>query len=302
MIEKSLSRVQAWQLENTLFKLYKTIQSCIDSIGDTGLGLFSTFDTIGWIDKDTVITDYFEKPQTYEYGSDPTVNISEHTLHQLRDFIIENEDIGLAIDLTEQELNLHSFILFLETINEELGGCFSSIKYITMLRDFRYEVFKWASFYLNRQGTTVEEESQKKLELSYLLSQNLSGNHLKMTHNRKQTFTFEEDGYSDDTFDIGDYFKPDYDKKKLLKIYKHISVLAYEQEDLYISKIISIIAYAHYNKLLVVSFSKTITAVLTKFHIEVKPNYKHPATFGQPTIKGRHREAYIEAIEFFKTL
>ena len=93
-----------------------------------------------------------------------------------------------------------------------------------------------------------------------------------------------------------------YDKSRILRIYKHISVLAYEQSDLYISKIISIIAYAHYQGFLSCSYAKTIRATLAKFHIEVKPNYLHPATFGQPTEKGNLREAYQKAVAFYASL
>ena len=103
-------------------------------------------------------------------------------------------------------------------------------------------------------------------------------------------------------FDLSDYFIARYDKSRILRIYKHISVLAYEQSDLYISKIISIIAYAHYQGLLSCSYARTIRATLAKFHIEVKPNYLHPATFGQPTEKGNLREAYQKAVAFYASL
>ena len=111
-----------------------------------------------------------------------------------------------------------------------------------------------------------------------------------------------EDPETAETFDLSDYFKHDCDKSKILKVYKQISVLAYEQEDLYISKIISLIACAHYRGLLRCSYAKTIKATLAKFHIEVKKNYLHPATFGQPTEKGRLREAYQEAVAFYDAL
>lgn len=63
---------------------------------------------ITWIDKDTLITEFFEKPQYYEYGGFAVVELSKENFIRLRNFIIETQDIGLALDLTEQELNLHS--------------------------------------------------------------------------------------------------------------------------------------------------------------------------------------------------
>lgn len=103
-----LTRVEIWHLENVLFKLYRTIQSCVDSIDPELINLFDFSDSMTWIDKDTLITEFFEKPQYYEYGGFAVVELSKENFIRLRNFIIETQDIGLALDLTEQELNLHS--------------------------------------------------------------------------------------------------------------------------------------------------------------------------------------------------
>ena len=103
-----LTRVEIWHLENVLFKLYRTIQSCVDSIDPGLINLFDFSDSMTWIDKDTLITEFFEKPQYYEYGGFAVVELSKENFIRLRNFIIETQDIGLALDLTEQELNLHS--------------------------------------------------------------------------------------------------------------------------------------------------------------------------------------------------
>ena len=63
-----LTRVEIWHLENVLFKLYRAIQSCVDSIDPVLINLFDFSDSMTWIDKDTLITEFFEKPQYYEYG------------------------------------------------------------------------------------------------------------------------------------------------------------------------------------------------------------------------------------------
>ena len=157
-----LTRVDVWHLENVLFKLYRIIQSCVDSIDSSAFGLYDLTDSIIWIDKDTLITEIFEKQQYYEYGGLSIVELSEENFIKLRNFIIETEDLGLALDLTEQELNLHSFIIFLKNLNEPFSGCLSSINYLEMLRDFRYEIYKWACFYSNRIGSTIDQEIAKR--------------------------------------------------------------------------------------------------------------------------------------------
>lgn len=139
-----LSRVEVWQIENVLFKLYRIIQSCVDFIDPDNIGIYELASPITWIDKDTIITEFFEKPQYYEYGEDSAVTLSGDNLFRLRNYIIENQALGVAIDLTEQELNLHSFILFLKNLDEPIYSCLGSIQYLEMLRDFRYEIYKWA--------------------------------------------------------------------------------------------------------------------------------------------------------------
>ena len=297
-----LTRVDVWHLENVLFKLYRTIQSCVETVDSVSLGLFDLHDSISWIDKDTLITEFFEKPQYYEYGSQSVVDLTEDTFIRLRNFIIETQDLGLAIDLTEQELNLHAFVIFLHNLNDTLQGCLSSIPYLEMLRDFRYEIYKWACFYANRIGSTIDQEMGSRKEVTYLIAENLDSLHIKYRGQDRKSVTITDITDVEAVFDLSDYFVARYDKSKILRIYKHISVLAYEQSDLYISKIISIIAYAHYQGFLSCSYAKTIRATLAKFHIEVKPNYLHPATFGQPTEKGNLREAYQEAVTFYSSL
>lgn len=297
-----LTRVDVWHLENVLFKLYRTIQSCVETVDSVSLGLFDLHDSISWIDKDTLITEFFEKPQYYEYGSQSVVDLTEGTFIRLRNFIIETQDLGLAIDLTEQELNLHAFVIFLHNLNDTLQGCLSSIPYLEMLRDFRYEIYKWACFYANRIGSTIDQEMGSRKDVTYLIAENLDSLHIKYRGQDRRPVTITDITDEEAAFDLSDYFIARYDKSRILRIYKHISVLAYEQSDLYISKIISIIAYAHYQGLLSCSYARTIRATLAKFHIEVKPNYLHPATFGQPTEKGNLREAYQKAVAFYASL
>lgn len=297
-----LSRVEVWHLENTLFKLYRLIQECVDSMDLENTGLFDISGSIAWIDKDTLIAEFFEQPQYYEYGDNSRIDLTAENLFRLRNFIIENRDLGLAIDLTEQELNLHAFIIFLTNLDGSLSDCLTSIKYLEQLRDFRYEIYKWACFYSNSIGSTIDEEMKKRKDLTYLIAENMDGIHIKYSSQEQNSAIPPSDPEIEDVFDLSDYFVARYDKSKILKIYKHISVLTLGKEDLYISKIISIIAYAHYQGLLSRSFAKTIRATLSKFHIEVKKNYLHPATFGQPTEKGRPREAYQEAVAFYSTL
>ena len=174
-----LTRVEIWHLENVLFKLYRTIQSCVDSIDPGLINLFDFSDSMTWIDKDTLITEFFEKPQYYEYGGFAVVELSKENFIRLHNFIIENQDIGHALDLTEQELNLHSFIIFLKGLNENIDGCLSSITYLEMLRDFRYEIYKWACFHANRIGSTIDCELKRRQEVTSLIAENLDSIHIK---------------------------------------------------------------------------------------------------------------------------
>ena len=226
-----LSRVEVWQIENVLFKLYRIIQSCVDFIDPDNIGIYELASPITWIDKDTIITEFFEKPQYYEYGEDSAVTLTGDNLFRLRNYIIENQALGVAIDLTEQELNLHSFILFLKNLDEPIYSCLGSIQYLEMLRDFRYEIYKWACFYSNSIGSTIDDEMTKRQEATYLIAENLNELHLKYRPQQK-SFILHSDSDDEDAFDLSDYFKSHYDKAKILKIYKQISVLAYEQEDL----------------------------------------------------------------------
>lgn len=50
-----LSRVEVWQIENVLFKLYRIIQSCVDFIDPDNIGIYELASPITWIDKDTII-------------------------------------------------------------------------------------------------------------------------------------------------------------------------------------------------------------------------------------------------------
>ena len=186
-----LTRVDVWHLENVLFKLYRTIQSCVETVDSVSLGMFDLHDSISWIDKDTLITEFFEKPQYYEYGSQSVVDLTEDAFIRLRNFIIETQDLGLAIDLTEQELNLHAFVI-----------C--------------------------------------RKDITYLIAENLDSLHIKYRGQDRRPVTITDITDEEAAFDLSDYFIARYDKSRILRIYKHISVLAYEQSDLYISKIISI--------------------------------------------------------------
>ena len=46
-----LSRVEVWQIENVLFKLYRIIQSCVDFIDPDNIGIYELASPITWIDK-----------------------------------------------------------------------------------------------------------------------------------------------------------------------------------------------------------------------------------------------------------
>ncbi len=297
-----ITRVDVWHLENLLFKLFHTIQELHDSNYLYEVDLFSMSGNIAWIDRDTQIAEYFEHPYHYEYDPDSSVQLDAKTFLALRNFIIEHEDIGLALDLTEQELNLHAFIVFLKDLDKMMSGALTSIPYLEMLRDFRYELYKWACFVCNRKGSSIDREMKKRKEETYLIAENMETKHIKYIPEEDETIDIEEETEEQELFDLTTHFIKTYDKAKILIIYKRISVLAYEKDDKYISKILSILACAHYKELLSSSYAKTAKSVMAKFHIPWKSSYGHPATYGKPSEKGITRAAYQEALDFFATL
>ena len=129
------------------------------------------------------------------------VELSKENFIRLRNFIIETQDIGLALDLSEQELNLHSFIIFLKGLNENIEGCLSSITYLEMLRDFRYEIYKWACFHANRIGSTIDCEIKRRQEVTSLIAENLDSIYIKYHPQTQSTISILEDPETEETFD-----------------------------------------------------------------------------------------------------
>ena len=58
----------------------------------------------------------------------------------------------------------------------------SSITYLEMLRDFRYEIYKWACFHANRIGSTIDCEIKRRQEVTSLIAENLDVRHSEVLH------------------------------------------------------------------------------------------------------------------------
>jgi hypothetical protein len=66
MEDGGLSRLDAWHLENVIFRLYKVIANCYVLCTQYVQKDVLTPET--WMEKDREITCFFREPQRYEYG------------------------------------------------------------------------------------------------------------------------------------------------------------------------------------------------------------------------------------------
>ena len=155
-----LSKVEAWRLENVIFRLYKVIANCYDlcvQYIDQQLIL-----TEKWLDQDKEIANFYTIPQPYEYGTNVTIHLSDQTFEELFNYIIEQDDFPLAIDFLQPKLHLNHLLQTMQTVEEFMGIKFSCFDFIVSLRDFRTEVYKWAAVYSSRSNSTIDKEMEDR--------------------------------------------------------------------------------------------------------------------------------------------
>lgn len=297
-----LTKVEVWELEYIIYKLYEVIKA-FENMTEHAL-VDKERDVLrkAWCDFDTVVSDYFEKPTTYEFGSGIEVTLNYEKIKRLRDYVINSEALFVAIELCIPELHLHDLISELKDESSAIGKDFRSVNYLTMIKALRKDLWKWANLYSVRICYNLRAEISRRKEDPYLLSMHLYdiGPELKKFADKDSGDATEQPDTMD--LDLLPLFKKGIDLKKLYKIRQKLIVLAQERREFYMSRIISIIVFAYYNNLLSCSYSKALKSVMRNLHLEVKQNHLHPATYGHPSVKGRWREAYQYAINFFKAI
>ncbi|HOG19743.1 MAG TPA: hypothetical protein PLQ69_06085 [Paludibacter sp.] len=295
MEEEGLSKVDAWRLVNVILRLYKVIANCYDLcnlyIDKKSLVLKK------WIDKDKEIVNYFRKPQRYGYGTNVSVQLSDHIFEKLYKFIIEENDFPLAMDFIQPKLHLNNLIHTMRTVEENANMKFSSIDFMVSLRDFRSEIYKWAAVYSSRINSTIDKEMAKRKIMTYSLLCEAKSNNNILEEETNQYAIADKN-----SFELSDFFIDEYDSQCINRIYQFLTFLNSQKGPLYIAKISSIIAIAWENHLLCDTYNNTLQAVFNHFGITDKiDNYK-PARLRKSNYKGNIPLARVQAIKFFQSI
>ena len=148
-----MSRLDAWHLENVIFRLYKVIANCY--VLCTRYVQKNVLAPETWVEKDRKIAGYFREPQRYGYGEDVGIELSGRTFEKLYEFIIERNDFELALDFVQPKLHLNFVIRTMKKVETHLEESFSSMEFVVTLRDFRAEVYKWAAVYSARINSSI---------------------------------------------------------------------------------------------------------------------------------------------------
>jgi len=200
MEDGGLSRLDAWHLENVIFRLYKVIANCY--VLCTQYVQKNVLAPETWMEKDRKIAGYFREPQRYEYGEDVGIELSGRTFEKLHEFIIERNDFELALDFVQPKLHLNFVIKTMKKVETHLEKSFCSMDFVVMLRDFRAEVYKWAVVYALRSHSSMEQEMAKRPCMTYSLL--CEANHC-------QICLQEEAGHypmaGDKGFELADFFR-----------------------------------------------------------------------------------------------
>jgi len=295
MEDGGLSRLDAWHLENVIFRLYKVIANCY--VLCTRYVQKNVLEPETWMEKDRKIAGYFREPQRYEYGEDVGIELSGRTFEKLHEFIIERNDFELALDFVQPKLHLNFVIKTMKKVETHLEESFSSTDFVVTLRDFRAEVYKWAVVYALRSHSSMEQEMAKRPCMTYTLL--CEANHC-------QICLREEAGHypmaGDKSFELADFFRKDYDPRRIARIYQFLQSLNAQKGALQIAKMASVIAIAWENDLLCKTYNNTLKAVFNHFGITDKTaNYK-PARLRKPNYKGTLPSARVQAMHFFQCI
>ena len=290
-----LSKVEAWRLENVIFRLYKVIANCYDlcvQYIDQQLIL-----TEKWQEQDKEIANFYTIPQTYEYGTNVTIHLSDQTFEELFNYIIEQDDFALAIDFLQPKLHLNHLLQTMQTVEEFMGIKFSCFDFIVSLRDFRTEVYKWAAVYSSRSNSTIDKEmeNRKIMTFSILCEERRSLSILK-----EETANYKATGNK--SFDLSRFFIDEYNRHSISRIYQFLCSHNTQKDTFYISKIASVIAIAWENHLLCDTYNNTLQAVFDHFGITDKTDNYKPARLRRTNYKGNISFAREQALKFFDSI
>jgi len=295
MEDGGLSRLDAWHLENVIFRLYKVIANCYVLCTQYVQKDVLTPET--WMEKDRKIAGYFREPQRYEYGEDVGIELSGRTFEKLHEFIIERNDFELALDFVQPKLYLNFVIKTMKKVETHLEKSLSSTDFVVTLRDFRAEVYKWAVVYALRSHSSMEQEMAKRPCMTYSLL--CEANHC-------QICLREEAGHypmaGDKGFELADFFRKDYDTGSIARIYRHLASLNEQKGASYTAKMASVVAVAWENSLLCETYNNTLQAVFDHFGISDKTENFKPSRFRRPNYKGTPPLVRVQALKFFQSL
>ena len=295
MEEERFSKVDAWRLVNVILRLYKVIANCYDLCSlyiDKNVILLEK-----WEEKDKEIANYYREPQRYEYLTKVSVQLSARIFEDLFKFIIEQNDFALAMDFIQPKLHLNLLIKAMKTIEESVETKFTSIDFIVSLRDFRSEIYKWASVYSSRINSTIDKEMAKRKIMTYSL---LCEEKSRRDTLREETGSYDTAGKC--TFELSNFFVDEYDNQTISRIFQYLNFLNTQKGASYIAKIASIIAIAWENHLLCDTYNNTLQSVFNHFGITDKiDNYK-PARLRRSNYKGTIPLARAQAIKFFHSI
>jgi hypothetical protein len=103
-------------------------------------------------------------------------------------------------------------------------------------------------------------------------------------------------------FELADFFRKDYDTRRIARIYQFLQSLNEQKGALHIAKMASVIAIAWEKHLLCKTYNNTLKAVFNHFGITDKTaNYK-PARLRKPNYKGTLPAARVQAMHFFQCI
>ena len=280
---------------NVIFRLYGVIANCYDLCN-----LYREKKVLQlerWLDKDREIADFYRKPQRYEYGTDVHIELSEETFEELHEFIIEQNDFALAMDLVQPKLYLNHLIRTMRTVEEHIGMEFASLGFIVSLRDFRAEVYKWAAVYSSRINSSLDNEMAKRQMMTYSIL---------CDANNSETILQEETGHypmaEENAFDLSGFFIGAYDRQRITRIFQYLNSLNEQKGASYIARMASVIAIAWEKHLLCETYGNTLRAVFDHFGIAEKiENYK-PARLRRSSYKGNPPLARVQALKFFQSM
>ena len=290
-----MSRLDTWYLVNVILRLYKVIANCYDLCC-----LYASNKRLSpeqWMDKDRLIAGYFREPQRYEYGSDVTVELTDRTLEELHDSIIERNDFALALDFVQPKLHLGLLIRTLKKVEEYHGRELASIGFMVSLRDFRAEIYKWAAVYASRMHSTLEREMARRQKMTYSLLCDMQNSEIIL---REEVVGC--DLQEPAVFELSDFFIDDVDIGCIARIYRHLASLNEQKGASYTAKMASVVAVAWENSLLCETYNNTLQAVFDHFGISDKTENFKPSRFRRPNYKGTPPLVRVQALKFFQSL